>query len=118
MFQASGLPVPEGVHVAEGKDEFGRFLPLTVVGKDPDSGRLAPRLVAFRKAAELLEREPEPIGDVWGGPVGGGCGGFNRRRHRSGTRRNADGRVRIAFFDRTLLGPQQGRVLHVSDAPT
>ena len=101
VFQASGLPVPEGVHVAEGKDEFGRFLPLTVVGKIP-IGKVAPRLVAFRKAAELLEREPEPIGDVWGvqsvevvaASTGDGTGRYTAY---------ADGRVRIAFFDRTLL---------------
>ena len=101
VFQASGLPVPEGVDVAEGKDEFGRFLPLTVVGKIP-IGKVAPRLVAFRKAAELLEREPEPIGDVWGvqsvevvaASTGDGTGRYTAY---------ADGRVRIAFFDRTLL---------------
>ena len=101
VFQASGLPVPEGMDVAEGKDEFGRFLPLTVVGKIP-IGKVAPRLVAFRKAAELLEREPEPIGDVWGvqsvevvaASTGDGTGRYTAY---------ADGRVRIAFFDRTLL---------------
>ena len=101
VFQASGLPVPEGVDVVEGKNEFGRFLPLTVVGKIP-IGKVAPRLVAFRKAAELLEREPEPIGDVWGvqsvevvaASTGDGTGRYTAY---------ADGRVRIAFFDRTLL---------------
>ena len=51
-----------------------------------------------------------------GGPVGGGCGGFNRRRHRSvhGVR-GRQGPHRVLRSN--PVGPQQGRV-HVSDAPT
>lgn len=100
VFRATGLPVPEGVDATEGIDEYGRFAPMLAVGKVP-IGKVTPRLVAFRTAAEF-------VGDVWA-PHSMEVVEELRADGDGWYTAYADGRVRVVFNDRTQLNLSKDR---------
>ena len=100
VFRATGLPVPEGVDATEGIDEYGRFAPMLAVGKVP-IGKVTPRLVAFRTAAEF-------VGDVWA-PHSMEVVEELRADGDGWYTAYADCRVRVVFNDRTQLNLSKDR---------
>lgn len=106
VFRATGLPVPEGIDAAEGIDEYGRFAPTLAVGKVP-IGKVTPRLVAFRTAADV-EDVPKSVDGIWA-PHSMEVVEELRADGDGWYTAYADGRVRVVFNDRTQLNLSKDR---------